>query len=555
MKYAEFEKKLLTQLKNDDEDSINTVLNNEKLIKEYLQNTEKPIHIKSLVDGINDIIVNKCNKFDIITNILTTESMNCVYSEFKNSNIMILACKKDNSIAVKWLVQMDINPCIEDENGMTAIMHAAKNNLISIVPQLVEKNDDYINFVDKNKENALFHAINNPNSFKELLKTEIDVNYLNDQKDTVLLYSCRNDLDTNVSNLISKPELDYNIIDKEGRTALMYLLDHEYYVLFSKALNQIKENANKYNINYRSKINDESILSIFIKKYYEMYCNKLYDKKNKENIYVITGIRMAFAAIMSFPGCDLNVPVDEHGNTPIMIFIMMNDYVMINFTLSYYKDINLGIKNKNGVNASVLAMNLKEEETLIKALMQHKTFDIQYVDEHNNNLLMYSALFKNEFAFFSLVKDNEELMNQVNDKNENAIILGTKLGILYNINYYSIRNANFNQQDYLGNPALFYAVKLKNKYDINLLTYYHADPNLKNNQGMSPIDLAKQLKEEDLIKIMNKPKPIHKMKKELEGSKGSSFSLFGKKKNSDEKLDKYIKNYHTYNNFLLPIYL
>jgi len=550
MEYSEFEKKLLSQLKNDDQDSINTLLNNRKLIQEYLQNTEKPIHIKSLVDGINDIVINKQNNFDTIEKVLTTESMKCVLSEFRNSNVMLAACKKNNISAVKWLLQMKINPYIQDENGMTALMHAAKNNLISIFPQLVNENDKYINMVDKNNENALFHAINNPNSFEKLLKTNIDFNNLNKQNENVLLCSCRYDLRTNVSNLLSKPNLDYNKFDKEGRTALMHLLDHENYMFFCKILNQIKKEGSEYNINYRSKLNNESILSIFIKKYYEMYCNKTFEKKNKEKIYLINCIGRVYASILSFPGFDINIPIDENGNTAIMVFIMMNDYVMIDFTLSYCKDIDLSIKNKYGVNASVLTMNLREEDNLIKTLMQHKTFDTHYLDEHNNSILMYSVFFKNECTFLKIVNENnnEKLIKHVNDKNEDAIILGTKLGIFDHVNSYNIRNANINQQDYLGNSALFYAVKLKNKYDINLLAYCHADPNLKNNQGMSPIDLAKQLGEEDPIKIMKKPKPVHKMKKELENGKGSGFSLFGKKKSSDEKIEKYIKNYQI-NNF------
>jgi len=279
MEYHEFEKKLIYQLKNDDQDSINTVLNNRKLIQEYLQNTEKLIHIKSLIDGINDIIVNKRVNFGIIEKVLTMESMEYVLSEFRSSDVMLLACKKSNIMAVKWLLQMNINPYMEDDNGMTVLMQAAKNDLLYYFPQLIGEDNDYINILDKNNENALFYAINNPKSFNKLLETNINVNNINKQNDNVLLYSCRYDLHDNVYSLLNKPELDYNQIDKEGRTALMYLLDHEYYMLFSKILNQIKKKDIKYNINYRSKLNNESILSIFIKKYYEMYCNESFQKK------------------------------------------------------------------------------------------------------------------------------------------------------------------------------------------------------------------------------------------------------------------------------------
>jgi len=39
MEYNEFEKKLLSQLKNDDKECLDTVINNRKLIQAHLQNT------------------------------------------------------------------------------------------------------------------------------------------------------------------------------------------------------------------------------------------------------------------------------------------------------------------------------------------------------------------------------------------------------------------------------------------------------------------------------------------------------------------------------------
>jgi len=36
------------------------------------------------------------------------ESMEYVLSEFRSSDVMLLACKKSNLFAVKWLLQMNI---------------------------------------------------------------------------------------------------------------------------------------------------------------------------------------------------------------------------------------------------------------------------------------------------------------------------------------------------------------------------------------------------------------------------------------------------------------
>jgi len=64
----------------------------------YLQNTEKPILIKSLVDSINDIIINKYLNFEFIENVLKYPSMKDVLVQFRESDVFIRACKNPNSL-------------------------------------------------------------------------------------------------------------------------------------------------------------------------------------------------------------------------------------------------------------------------------------------------------------------------------------------------------------------------------------------------------------------------------------------------------------------------
>jgi len=84
----------------------------------YLQNTEKPILIKSLVDSINDIIINKYLNFEFIENVLKYPSMKDVLVQFRESDVFIRACKNPNSSALRWLMKMDINP------GNVVLFHA-----------------------------------------------------------------------------------------------------------------------------------------------------------------------------------------------------------------------------------------------------------------------------------------------------------------------------------------------------------------------------------------------------------------------------------------------
>ncbi|OUM59297.1 hypothetical protein PIROE2DRAFT_15215 [Piromyces sp. E2] len=588
MEYNEFEKKLLSQLENDDVDCLNTIRKNEELIQTYLQNTENQVHIKSLVGQINNVILNKNSQFDNIEQVVKYDSMKDVLSEFRESDIVIRACEKENVGALKWLLTIDINPFVSNKDGVTSLMRAAEHKILFfVVEYLVKDNEDLVNIVDKNGENVLFHAINNPVTFEYLLKTKIDVNHLSHNKETVLHISCKKNISFNIEKLYEHPDIDYSIADKEGKTPyihimtllhrnrvsssmekllefidytvvdetgvtpLMRILKLDNYELLIKILVRLSEKATKssnlikLDINYRNKSSNESLLSILIKKYYQMCCKRNYRQRVPGKRDLITSLAIIFGLIISYPGCDINIPIDEVGNTPLMFFLIIEDYVAANFILSYCKNVDLGIKNKNGISASVLALKIKKETVLLEQFLNHKTFDKQFIDPHHNNLLMYSVLFDNSTAFINFINDNPEALQQTNDKKENVVILAAKLGFLEKITNISIPDTCINQQDALGNTALFYAVQMKNMYDVNLLVLGHADPNLKNNQMVSPMDLAKQMEEKQLMDYLNEPIPILEMKKNLNDSIGGGF--FNKIKSSDEKLDEGLKNYKLVN--------
>ncbi|OUM70314.1 hypothetical protein PIROE2DRAFT_66711, partial [Piromyces sp. E2] len=135
--------------------------------------------------------------------------------------------------------------------------------------------------------------------------------------------------------------------------------------------------------------------------------------------------------------------IDEVGNTPIMFFLMIEDFIAVNFILSYCKDVDLSIKNKNGISASALALKIKDENVLIDQIFMHQTFDKQFVDPYNNNLLMYSVLTDNPYMFIKILNENPKSIAQVNNNKENFVILATKLGFLEKVNNYAIRDANF----------------------------------------------------------------------------------------------------------------
>ncbi|ORX56587.1 hypothetical protein BCR36DRAFT_260971, partial [Piromyces finnis] len=73
-----------------------------------------------------------------------------------------------------------------------------------------------------------------------------------------------------------------------------------------------------------------------------------------------------------------------------------------------------------------------------------------------------------------------ELLQQVNNKSENAITIAARLGFLKQIPKHIVSKADLDHQDNLGNTALYYAIQLKSLYSINILAYNHANAKIKN---------------------------------------------------------------------------
>eukprot|EP00833_Pecoramyces_ruminatium_P008873 jgi/Orpsp1_1/1182905/evm.model.c7180000083128.1 len=153
----------------------------------------------------------------------------------------------------------------------------------------------------------------------------------------------------------------------------------------------------------------------------------------------------------------------------------------------------VNIVDNNGENALFHALG-KSIETF-EYLLNNTKIDVNLRNNDKENVLFISC--RNGLSQYV------EKLVEISDIDYNFLII---IGFLDKLYSYSIRHANFNHQDDLGNSTLHYAVKLKSKYDVNLLALNHADPNLTNKQDQFPMDLAKQMEEDDLIKIMKKTK-------------------------------------------------
>jgi len=254
---------------------------------------------------------------------------------FRNSDVLIRACRIRNKCALKWLLTMNINSCVQDEYGMTALMYAVQDPKLSFVVKHLISDHDCLNISDNNGETALFHAVHNMSSFKELLNTNININHLNYNNENILIYCCKNQILKPIKYLVKIADLDINAFDIQEKTAAMYLAENGEY----KGIRYLgKRNCR---LNFINQYN-ESALSLLLK--------NLYTEKNEDICDKYYHTIVEFVEL----GCNFNIPVDYDGNTAIMVFIIVKDYTSLQYVLKHGKDIDLSIKNYNGEDAEYL---------------------------------------------------------------------------------------------------------------------------------------------------------------------------------------------------------
>jgi len=499
----------------------------------------------------------KSKKFKVIEEVLYQPLFKKILVKFKESDILVKACKHNvNKKTINWILSMGININARDEEGKTALMYAVERyDLVFLVKELLGDSNCQKELSDIYGNTALFYSTKNLERFKLLMNANCNYKHKNNDNEDIFLYCCRYDRDKIFNELISKPGIDINALNIKGKSAAMYCAENGKYDQLTVLVRD-----KKVDINYKNKF-DNSILSSFIKKYDGiMQGNDIRVFNSQINYINVKNYAYTLKTLLEL-GCDMNVPIDDDGNVPIMYYLMTEDYVTAYYLLDKYPTIDLSIKNRYGINATYLSFFIKKEvfevmpyseiklisySSLKELILNNSTFDLKCVDFNNNNLLIHSIIRDDPLAFKILHRLDENDLLNYNNMGENLLIFVTKLGktdILYSIlnilksKKKYIKEA-INHQDELGNTALFYAVQLKDMYVINLLRNFEADIYIKNHQNQSPLDLARSLPDYEMVVefLENKPLPIND--KSLQEK-----SVRFKRKTSDEKLEEYIKNY------------
>jgi len=140
MDFGEFRNEFFTDLKAKKKELLIKIDSKKELLRENLGENATEEIINSFVEDINTIILESKRKFSLIEKVLKKDVLKRVYASWKNSNVLVKACKNEKASAIKWLLTMEVNPSVQDENGMTALMYAVKNpHLLTAVKLLCYK--------------------------------------------------------------------------------------------------------------------------------------------------------------------------------------------------------------------------------------------------------------------------------------------------------------------------------------------------------------------------------------------------------------------------------
>jgi len=489
MNFESFKKDFFINLKNNNNNCFKLIENNQKLIQEYLTEKSNEKNVDIFVNEIIDTLLENKINFKFIEKVLKNENLNYVFSVFKKREALIKACKYEKIDIAKWLITLDMDPCVQDEEGMTAMMYAAKNKkLIDVVSKY--KNDSLCcNLEDKNGNNALFHSVQNLQALLQLINS-VDINHLNKQHETVLLYCCKNEIYEPLKTLINRQGIDLSIVDKESKTALMYLVENER----EKEINDISVVQLGNNFNY---INDngESAISIFVRKMYR----KDGQEEKKVDYTKMANILVSFVK----SEVDFNIIVDEDGNTALMVFLIARDINTFKFVLRYSKDLDFSQKNIYGENATSLFFKTNGTSPYEKMLVErHSSIDYNFIDPVTNDTVLMLAIRNNSSLIDDIIKNSNGSINNINSSKESALVLAAKTNNVNCVKILLTQNINVNQQDNTGNTALHYAVGNEDIAMVQDLKEHGADINIKNNENMSPYEMAKTSKNQNLLKAI-----------------------------------------------------
>jgi ankyrin repeat protein len=272
------------------------------------------------------------------------------------------------------------------------------NNVNSqkIIENIILKFTDN-NFLDENKNNLLYFAINKNLSIdviKKIIEKNININNINNDLDTVLSFAIKNKKSDDLIKLLINNNSNINYIDNNVESIYHLLLNNGYNSIIELIIDKILY------FNIKDLNNNNELQYGIIKKLPSDILMKLIDKVNINNInkdgYNSLHLAIQYHYIdiikkLLEKNIDINTNIVNIKST--LYLCLENDILDENILLQILEKT---VVNKE-ISRSPINIGLQKNISLKLIDKMIDIFDVNYIDEYNNNsITILSFLFTND---------------------------------------------------------------------------------------------------------------------------------------------------------------
>ena len=458
------------------------------IFKKYIDyNTNKNDHIKNAI---------KFNRIDFLKLLINDTNVNSRIDTQDRTALMI-AAENGNAEIVRNLIYFGADIYLNDNRRYTALIYAAKNNKDAVVEILVNHASittsptsnptvtltSYLNHKNNEGYTALYQAIdlNLYDTANLLIKT--DEKYPTDGK-TVLMIAAEEGNKKHVSALI-KYGANINLQDEYGYTALMIAVDNDY----------------------------EEIVNILIDAGANIYAHDRYGSTaliiaaNTGNIKIVESLinrASITTSPTSNPTSNLISYLDKKNNT---------GETALKIAVQNKKDDIVRLLIKSGAEYANVLLNAAKKGNNDNVLtLINAGADIYSKDEYGNTALIYAARKSIDIVKLLINRASITTSPTSNSISNPTLTLTSYLNHKNNAGYtalwFAIRNKKHNIAKLLIKSGAKYAnilinaVKDHNEDDVSALIEAGADIYSQDDKGNTPLMIAVENNNEDMVKIL-----------------------------------------------------
>jgi ankyrin repeat protein len=440
---------------------------------------------------------------------------------------VMLAIQRNNKAILQYLITLPLQAELEDLEGNTILHYLSNSDDEFVLKKIFSKLNTNSIVVKKNRDGTspLWKAVENENFLfvNLLLKNGADPNDYNIDSKPILLLAHEKNL--SLSSLKSKKiflELINSGANVNIRTSntinessnLKKSLLHELTEIGDRELCKLLIDKGA---NYKEKIENNSLLHIAVKKGREgpalLYLNHaiLIDEKGENgDTALIISIREKYYSIFKNlldKGANVNVS-NFHGDTPLSLAVGQGNIPIINLLIEKGADVNHLNEMGNTLLMEVCrgaVVNRKDQNVIISLLLK-SGINLNAKNIYGNSAISYSINTKNLKLLKHLLKIGADI--NILDSNGNTLVHKIVLLALFErlknkeldeiIDLLIANGVNPNIRNNDGFTPLHLAVKPSNDKDekaayqiVQKLLDYSADPNIEDKVGATSYDYAK----------------------------------------------------------------